>query len=129
MLSPNEAAAVAQGQDFKRYIRAAAAMQGIYEDVELGRAVGVHRRTVAGWWLGAKPSPDTLRAIASTTGLAVDELLAFTYYDGPPPHLPDPVEDEAQGRAEAAERSRHAPPGDAESAAPPAPHETTGSGR
>lgn len=50
VLSPVEAAAVAHGQIFKRLIRAAAAMQGIYDDVELAKSVHVHRRTVAGWW-------------------------------------------------------------------------------
>lgn len=129
MLSPAEAAAVARGLQLKRYIRAAAAMQGIYDDAALGEAVRVHRRTVAGWWQGSRPSPETLRQLAEATGLQVDELGRFIYYDGPPPHLPGSEEAEAQDRAAAAERSRRVPRAAGASEAPRAPRETTGSGR
>jgi transcriptional regulator with XRE-family HTH domain len=88
MLSQAEAAAAQRGQLLKRYVRAAAAMQGIYDDVTLGEAVGVQRGAVLGWWRGSRPSPMTLRDLADATGLAVDELAAFVYYDGVPPRLP-----------------------------------------
>lgn len=128
MLSPSEAAASARGHLLKRYVRAAAAMQGIYDDVALAEEVGIGRGSVAGWWKGAKPSPETVRSIAEATGLPTEELVAFIYYDGPPPRLPD-VEGEARERADAAERSLHARPGDEGYEEPPAPRESAGSGR
>lgn len=127
MLSPLEIAAFERGQTFKRYVRAAAAMHDLYDDVSLADAVEVQRGAVAGWWRGSKPSPTTLRRLAEATGLAIDELTAFTYYEGQPPRLPVPVEDEAQERAEAAERSALAQAVDEGSAAPRAPRATTGS--
>lgn len=129
VLSPAEAAAFMRGQDLKRYVRAAAAMRGLYDDTALGKAVGRTRVAVGKWWTGSKPEPDAVGRLASATGLSVEELGRFIYYDGPPPHLPDPVEAEAQERAEAAERSRRVPPGDAASGAQPAPREKAGSGR
>lgn len=129
MLSPMEAAAATRGLALKRYVRAAAALQGIYDDATLADAASVKRGTVAGWWRGAQPSPETLRHLAGATGLSLDELAGFIYYDGPAPHLPDPEELEARERAEAAERSRHAPPKGGASGAPRAPRAITGSGR
>ncbi len=88
MLSPIEAAALARGQALKRYVRAAAALNDLYDDVALAEKVGVQRGAVSGWWSGARPSPDTLGRLAMATGLSTDELTRFVYYDGPPPALP-----------------------------------------
>lgn len=131
VLSPAEVAAFERGQDLKRYVRAAAALVGMYDDTAIGRAVGRTRIAVGKWWTGAKPEPDAVRAIADATGLSVDELGRFIYYDGPPPHLPDPAAEEAEGeaRGRAAEQALR-PDGDNGSRATPrAPRESTGSGR
>lgn len=85
MLSPEEAATRQRGQDLHRVMRAAAAMAGIFEDIEIADAVGVHRNTVAGWWKGATPAPDVLRRFATATGVSLADLSAFVYYDGPAP--------------------------------------------
>jgi transcriptional regulator with XRE-family HTH domain len=91
-----ELTALDRGQTFKRHVRAAAAMQELYDDVSIADAVGVSRAAVAAWWRGAQPSPATIRRIADATGLPVDDLMAFVHYDGPPPVLPFPLEDEAE---------------------------------
>lgn len=130
MLSPHEIDSASRGETFKRHIRAAAAMNGIYDDATLAMRVGAHRRTTAGWWSGARPSPDSLRQIADATGLSLDELNRFVYYDGPAPHLPTlaDIEDmEAQDRAMSAERSHRARPTDGEPGVRPAPHGKGGS--
>lgn len=88
VLSPAEAARELRGQVFKRYVRAAAAMHGLYDDTAIGDAVGRSRIAVGKWWQGARPEPDTLVALARATGLSADELLAFVYNDGPPPTMP-----------------------------------------
>lgn len=88
VLSPVEAAAIERGQTLKRYVRAAAAMNDLYDDASLGDAVSVSRGTVAGWWRGAKPSGDTIFRLARATGLSPDELTRYVYSDGPPPGLP-----------------------------------------
>lgn len=87
MLSPAELAAVERGQLLKRYVRSAAALQGLYDDVAIGDAVGRTRMAVGQWWRGARPEPATLRRLAEATGLSIDELSRFVYYDGPPPRL------------------------------------------
>lgn len=87
MLSPTEAAARHRGQELRRVMRAAAAMRGIYDDLAIADAVGVHRNTVSGWWKGATPEPDTLLRFAEATGLPIDELARFVHYGGPPPRL------------------------------------------
>jgi hypothetical protein len=129
VLSPAEAVSFARGQELKRYVRSAAALRGMYDDTAIGEAVGRTRIAVGKWWRGAKPEPEAVRALADATGLAIDELGAFIYYDGPPPHLPDPEEAEARERADAAERSGRVPPTGGASAGPRAPHEKAGSGR
>lgn len=88
MLSATEAAALGRGADFKRFVRAAAAMRDLFDDVALAEEVGVGRGAVRGWWMGAQPSPETLGRLARATGLSTDELARFVYYDGPPPSLP-----------------------------------------
>lgn len=75
----------AWGIDFKRLIRAAAAMRGLYDDKAIGEAVGRSRNTVAAWWKGTRPEPDTLAELASTTGLDADDLFAWVYRGGEPP--------------------------------------------
>jgi hypothetical protein len=87
VLSPIEAEARHRGRDLKRYIRAAAALNEIYDDVALADAVGVGRGAVAGWWIGAQIKPENLRQLADTTGLAPEELSRFVYWSGPPPRL------------------------------------------
>lgn len=129
MLSPTEAVAAERGATFKRVVRAAAAMQGIYDDARLAEATEVTRGTVIGWWRGAQPTPPRLRAIAGATGLSVDELIAFTYYEGPPPRLPESEEDEARRRADAAERAHRARAEAEASDEQPVPRETAGSDR
>lgn len=87
VLSPTEEAARHRGQELRRVMRAAAAMHGIYDDLAIADAVGVHRNTVSGWWKGATPEPDTLLRFAEATGLPIDELARFVHYGGPPPRL------------------------------------------
>ena len=131
MLSPMEAAALERGQQFKRYVRAAAALSDVYDDVHLAELTGVQRGAVFGWWRGSRPSPETLHRIADATHLSVDELGRFTYYGGPPPHLPDPAGERREGEALGAEAER-ALRDDADSgsrATPRAPRGTAGSDR
>lgn len=90
MLSPVEAAAMARGQILKRYVRAAAALNDLYDDVALGEAVGRNRAAVGNWWRGSRPDPEVLFRLADATGLSPDELTRFVYSDGPPPALPQP---------------------------------------
>lgn len=129
MLSAVELAAMERGQMFKRYVRAAAALRGLFDDTALGAEVGRTRIAVGKWWTGSRPEPDAILRLADATGLSVDELTRYVYYDGPPPHLPADEEAEAQERAAAAERALRAAPAGEASEAPPAPHGTTGSGR
>lgn len=89
MLSPAEAEALHRGTELKRYVRAAAALSGIYDDVALAEAVGVNRGAVGGWWTGAQMKSDTLSRLADVTGLDLDDLTHFVYFDGPPPRLLD----------------------------------------
>ena len=88
VLSPIEAAAFDRGQTFKRYVRAAAAMNELYDDVAIGDAVGVSRGAVGKWWGGAKPQPPVVFRLADVTGLSADELIRYLNADGPPPRLP-----------------------------------------
>lgn len=90
MLSPPEHARLARGQALKRYVRAAAALRDLYDDKAVAKAVGRSRNTVASWWQGAQPEPQTLRRLADAIGLDPAELVAFVYYDGPPPNLLEP---------------------------------------
>lgn len=83
-----DAMRVQRGHEMKRYVRAAAAMRGIFEDRALATRAEVSERTVSGWWRGAVPKHEALDSIARTTGLARDELVDWLYYDGPPPRLP-----------------------------------------
>lgn len=90
LLSPHEAADLARGQVLKRYVRAAAALNDLFDDASLADTVGIGRGAVAGWWRGAKPTPDTIFRLAGATGLSPDELMRFLYQDGPPPALAGP---------------------------------------
>jgi transcriptional regulator with XRE-family HTH domain len=88
VLSPGEAAAKLRGQILKRYVRAAAALNDLFDDAALADAVGLGRGAIAGWWRGAQPSGATIFRLADVTGLSPDELTRFVYQDGPPPTLP-----------------------------------------
>jgi hypothetical protein len=90
VLSTAEAAALDRGQTLKRYVRAAAALNGLYDDTAIGDAVEVNRGAVSRWWDGAQMKPDTIRRLSEVTGLSFDELTRFVYLDGPPPALPIP---------------------------------------
>lgn len=99
MLSTAEMAAFGRGQDLKRYVRAAAALVGLYDDVAIAAEIGRTRNAIGRWWTGVRPEPEALDRVARATGLSTDELTRFVYYNGPPPTLPDPTrltpEDEA----------------------------------
>lgn len=114
MLSPIEAAALDRGQTLKRHVRAAAAMNDLYDDTAIGNAVGLGRAAVMGWWRGAKPKGETLFRLAYATGLSADELTRFLYADGPPPALPAPgspaVSSVQEGLRRDQERQQHEDP-------------------
>jgi len=90
VLAQNELARATRGEDFKRLVRAAAALVGIYDDKALAEAVGRQRNTVAGWWRGAKPEPDTIQPLGRVTRLDADELYRYLYLGGPVPRLAQP---------------------------------------
>lgn len=87
MLSPTEMLRMERGSELKRFVRAAAALHELYDDTAIAEAVGRTRIAVGQWWQGARPEPETLRQLAEATGLSLDELSSFVYYDGPPPRL------------------------------------------
>jgi transcriptional regulator with XRE-family HTH domain len=89
VLSAAETADLIRGRILKRYVRAAAAMNDLFDDAALATAVGIGRGAVAGWWRGAQPSGPTIFRLAAVTGLSPDELTRFVYQDGPPPGLPE----------------------------------------
>ena len=91
VLSPAEAQALVRGRLLKRYVRAAAALRELYDDTALAEEMRVSRGAVGEWWVGSQMKPDTIKRLASATGLSFDELTAFLYLDGPPPNLPDPA--------------------------------------
>ena len=121
MLSPQEAAARARGQAFKRYVRAAAALHGLFDDVSLAEMVGRNRAAVGNWWRGAKPEPDVLYQLAEVTGLSADELALFVYSDGPPPTLPEPGSPAASSVEEGLHRDQRHPLGGAPDRPVPTP--------
>lgn len=79
---------MSRGQVLKRYVRSAAALQGLYDDVALANEVGRTRTAVGKWWTGVRPEPAALARLADATGLSVDDLTRFVYFDGPPPLPP-----------------------------------------
>lgn len=85
VLTPGELDRRRRGQELKRVVRSAGAMHDLYDDSAIAEATGRTRNAVAGWWLGARPDPDSLRAIADVTGLDFGDLIAFVYGDGQPP--------------------------------------------
>jgi transcriptional regulator with XRE-family HTH domain len=95
VLSPTELRQADRGLELKAYVRAAAALRGIYTDADLAGAVHVTPGAVRGWWSGAMPKNDTLGDIAEATALSLDELIRFVYFDGPAPTLPDLAADTA----------------------------------
>lgn len=111
VLSPVEAAALHRGQILKRHVRAAAALNDLYDDASLGEAIDLGRGAVAGWWRGARPSPDSIYRLADVTGLSPDELTRFVYSDGPPPTLPlhDPTSEQELAAVREAERAAGTP--------------------
>jgi hypothetical protein len=80
-----------RGQDFKRVVRAAAALRDLFDDASLGRAVGRSRMAVAGWWKGALAEPETIYRLADVTGLSADEMMAFVHSGGPRPRIVEPL--------------------------------------
>ncbi len=97
---------LARGMEFKRVVRAAAALQSLYDDSAIAAAVKRSRNTVASWWAGATPEPPTLRRLAEATGLDPEELFAYVYRDGPPPRLVEPGSPLDQAVLEARRRDR-----------------------
>jgi transcriptional regulator with XRE-family HTH domain len=89
-MSFSEEERAARGGEFKRVIRAAAALHDIYNDKDLAAAVGTSRNTVGSWWSGAVPEPDTLDRLAAATGLDRRELSDYVHYAGPVPTMPSP---------------------------------------
>jgi len=89
VLSTHDPATYAKGQILKRVVRAAAALNDLYDDVAIAEATGKGRGTVAGWWEGARMQPETIQILADATGLSREELTQFIYFDGPMPQLPD----------------------------------------
>jgi hypothetical protein len=111
MLSPAELGRLERGAEWKRYLRAAAALRDLYNDTSIGEAVGRSRIAVGKWWQGARPEPETLRQFAEATGLSLEELAAFVNYDGPPPRLAGCVETAAEsGVQEGIRRDREHQP-------------------
>lgn len=112
VLTPAEAAALVRGQIMKRVVRAAAALNDIFDDAGLAAEVEVGRGAVAGWWSGAQPSAPTIFRIATATGLSPEELTRFVYFDGPPPVLPAPESPVAASVQEGLRRDQeHQQPG------------------
>ena len=109
MLSPADAAAFVRGRDLKRCVRAAAALQGLYDDTSLSEATGVNRGAVAAWWDGAQMKPGTLQRIADVTGLAFDELTRYVYLAGPLPRLPTAVDPDRVAAVQAQARDSSYP--------------------
>ena len=112
-----------RGREYRRHLLAAAALHDIFTVGELATAIGVSPGTVQGWWRGAQPKAETLPKIARATGYRTDELYAWVYEAGEPPHFPDSEEQEAQHRAARAVSAAPA------SEAPHAHHGKAGSGR
>lgn len=114
VLSPVERAAWDRGQALKTVVRAAAALNALYNDVELADAAGIGRGAVGAWWHGSKPLPEHVFAVAEVTGLSADELSRYLHADGPLPQLPLTaiVSDEARAEVAEAEQdlARRPPP-------------------
>ncbi len=109
VLSATAQAAFERGQILKRYVRAAAALQGMYDDTAIGRAAGRTRIAVGKWWTGVQPEPDALDRLASATGLQIDELTMFVYFNGPAPTLPQPGSRLVLGAETGVQRGRRSP--------------------
>jgi transcriptional regulator with XRE-family HTH domain len=92
VLSPQELDTRDRGLVLKRYVRAAAAIKGLFEDEDIAAAAGIHRNTIQGWWRGTRPAPESLRELAEATDLSFEDLTRFVYLGGPPPLLPEPVD-------------------------------------
>lgn len=118
VLSPTEAASRERGRALKRYVRAAGALQGLYDDKALAHAAEVQRGAVAGWWRGSRPTPETLKRLADALRLSYEELSEFVYFDGPPPQI-EPVGLDAIREGVQRGRQRLAEP--AHSTLPPSP--------
>ena len=125
VLSPAEAQSRARGAEFKRVVRAAAALQGLYDDSAIGDSVHRSRATVAGWWKGAQPSPETLAEIAAATGLSVDELTRFVYFGGPAPRLVAPGSPADSAVQEGIRRDRERPQPEGPQGSSPSPERRT----
>lgn len=79
-----------RGQEYKRVLRAAAALNGMFTDSAIAKVVGIGRAAVGNWWMGSRPEPPQALRLAKATGIPKDELFSYLYEDGPPPALPEP---------------------------------------
>lgn len=130
-LSSEERAVRMRGRAYRRRLLAAAALHDIYTVNELAAAIEVSPGTVQGWWRGAQPQAVTIPKIARALGFTTEALFAWFYEGASPPRLSDPESERSEGEARGA-RAAQALQSDADTgsrAMPPAPHETTGSGR
>lgn len=99
VLAPAAATRPAWTAEFQYVIRARAALVGLFDDTSIARAIGRRRETVAGWWKGARPDPDTLAELADALGLSRAELFGWVYLGGPQPAItPSNQEQEAAVR-------------------------------
>lgn len=78
---------MAKGQELKRYVRAAVALRGLFDDRAIAAALGLSRNTVGHWWTGAVPEPKAVSGIARLTGYSEADLFAYLYAGGPPPAI------------------------------------------
>ena len=115
-----------RGEDFKRLVRAAAALVGLYDDTALADAIGRQRQTVSHWWTGAQPKPDALVDLAETTGLDFDELFRYVYRGGPVPRLVQPGSPADQGLQEGLRQGLPPPPGEGPEQPEPSPRPRPG---
>lgn len=87
MLSPAEAARAAWGQEFRRYITAAAVLRGAFTADEMSELFGITTGGMRGWWKGARPKAETLSDLADAAHIDPIELVRYVHLGGPPPPL------------------------------------------
>ena len=126
MLASADLARMAWGEDFKRLVRAAAALVGLYDDTSLADAIGSGRNTLRGWWNGAKPSPDMLTDLAEATRLDPDELYRHVYRGGPMPRLAVPGSPADQALQEGLRQGLEPPPDEGPAPREPLPPQRLG---
>lgn len=104
-----DAATIERAAILKRWVRAGAALRGVFDDAELARRLEVSRNSVGAWWRGALPEPERLPMIADETGLSYDELSRFLYAGGPVPTVPAAPGDAAMSAIREGIRRGHRP--------------------